>query len=282
MPITRTQGFPLKITKTKSDMSKAEAQIQAAIVKLKKITPPSKYTKQYNTYINGITLNKKIYTQAYLILKNTKSKDLENAINALYKYVSDSTAAYDAAKLGRSYIELPSDILTLPDKLHQFAFKSYNDYEAKNRLLEQYNAYFDSMDKMVKNYRDIQADMGSYVNSINNNTTTIANVYLEVEKKLNSLTDLQNSYLALTIPPKAVSIHQSFGDILKRYIAYCQDYKTTLTKLEEAGQDQMLIQEATFVFDELEIRYKEIAKAFTDFNEKYNGDKSMYSDSENL
>jgi hypothetical protein len=263
-------------------VANSETMIAKAIEDLKKITPPSKYQKQFNLYLQGVTLNKRILTQTKLILQNPRSSSINNAVDALYKYVSETTQAYELSKLGKSYISLPSEVLTLPDKVSQYAFNAYNSYESKSRLLEQYTSYFNSMDSVVFGFQSAKVDFGKNLDLISRNKISIDEIYTEIEKKLLELNDIQSSYNSLTVPSKLAEHHQKLNELIRSYTYYCQDFKSTLMSLEEAGGDHIKLQETSEIFNNLQTKYDSIAKSFVQYVETFSSNQSFYTDINNL
>jgi hypothetical protein len=266
----------------KKIVSEADSKLKKSIDSLKNVTPPAKYANQYKQYLEGLTLNKRIFTQINLILKNTKSKDLENALNSLHDYINETKIAYEASKLGKSYIKLPNDMFTLEEKIRSYAMSSYSDYIAKTTALEQYTIYFTDMDKIVEDFKIQATDLSEILTGIQNNQSSIGDGYRTIEDKLSKLNDIKNRYNGLTVPQKTVNQHQGFNDIINSYTYYCQDFKSNLTKLEEAGSSEENLMDVNMTFDELYVRYKEISKNFSDYLESYNGDKTFYQDINNL
>ena len=260
----------------------ASTILQNTYDEIQKIKPPAKYKAQFSDYVSGIYSNRKIYMQTNLILKNPTSKDLDNAINALYKYVSDASKGYENSKLGKAYIALPAQIVDMPEKINQYAFKSFNDYENRSRSLEEYQSYFKAMDDVLASFNTSKIDLSSNLEPIKNNTISLDDVYIKIENKLSDMSQIQNAYNSLTIPAKMVRRHELFDGILKSYTYYCQDFKLALTKLEEAGNDPTAQAGVNSTFDDLKTKYQIISSNYTDYVNSYYGDKNKYSDINNL
>jgi hypothetical protein len=270
------------INKIRAQILKASSTLQTTYDEIQKIKPPSKYEIQFSNYVNGIYSNRKIFMQTYLILKNTTSKDLDNAINALYKYVSDASKGYENSKLGKAYIALPSQIVAMPEKINQYAFKSFNDYQNRSRSLEEYQSYFKAMDDVLANFNSTKIDLAVNLEPIKQNTVSLDDVYIKIENKLSDMAQIQNVYSSLTLPAKMANKHQELDNILKAYTYYCQDFKQALTKFEEAGSDATAQADVTATFDDLKTKYDTLSRDFTDYVNAYNGDKMKYSDINNL
>jgi hypothetical protein len=266
-----------QLNKIISVISQAEKSLGDSFVSLNKFAPPAKYKTQYQTFVQGVSSNKKIYSQANLILKNTKSKELEKAIEALDGYIGDTTTSYENAKLGKAYIKLPSDILTLWDKVSNYALASYSNYETQSRLLEQYTAYFNSMDVLIEEYANVKTDLNTYVEALNNNQLTIGEVYVEVEKKLGELNRIKGIYTGMAVPPKTLNQHKIFNSLINNYTSYCEEFKAALTELEEAGDNPEALGEAGLTFEGLYVRYVDLNRSYTDYKKIYDQDKGKYS-----
>lgn len=271
-----------EISKVTKILSNSEAIIQDVLTRVKGISPISKYKTQHDNYLRGIEENKKIFAQTLLILQNPTHKDVDKAVEALYKYVSDSTRLYEQAKLGKAYITLPSELLALPDKISQFVAVEKTDYEAKSRILEQYSKYFTEMDKVINGFKGTKTDLSSYIDQINSNKTTLENVYLNIEKKLMALKDLKASFDKISIPPKSIKNHEQFDNVIKGYMDYCEEFKSNLIQFEEAGTDNDKLTGVNQIFQELKKQYKNLDSSFTDYINKYNQDKQLYGDISNI
>ncbi|MDF2675628.1 MAG: hypothetical protein K0R09_3900, partial [Clostridiales bacterium] len=224
----------------------------------------------------------RILTQTNLILKNTKSKDLQKAVDALDKSIEDTATAYENSKLETVYIKLPSEILTLWDKVGNFAIAAYSDYEVKERLLEQYTEYYNSMDSIIEDFINEKQDLNTYINAISDNRTTISDVYVEIDKKLINLSKIKNSYAKLSVPSKTAKQHGQFNEIINSYSIYCEQFKPVLTELEEAGSNPDALMEVSMSLDGLYVRLQEINFNYTEYKDLYDNDKDIYMNIDNL
>lgn len=265
-----------------SAISKAESSIQGCINSLGKISPPGSYKEHYSSFLEALSLNKKIYTQTNLILKNTKSKDLQKAIDALDKNIGDTEAAYENSKLNKVYIKLPGEILTLWDKVGGYAMASYSNYEAKERLVEQYTEYYNSMDTIIEDFNNEKQDLNTYIEAIRSNQTSISDVYLAIDKKLSQLNRIKNSYTKLSVPSKTAAQHGRFNDIINGYSTYCEEFKSVITQLEEAGSNTDAIMEVNISLDELYVKLQEINVSYNEYKDLYDKDKNIYINIDNL
>lgn len=271
-----------KIANIKSQISDVMTNLQNVLQDIHNLKPPSKYSIQYNNYVNGIYTNRKIFMQVNLILKNTTSNNIDNALNDLYSYVTETSKFYELSKLKKAYISLPSGIIGMPEKVHQYAFKSFNDYENRSQNFQQYTAYFKSMDVILLNFNNTKIDLGNYIGLINNAQMSYDDVYVKIEDKLSELASIENSYNLLSPPSKMGSRHSQLNDIIKLYTNYCQGFKDALTKYEEVSTGASIQAGSAFTLNELKIEYKTISKRFIDYRNAYNGDKTKYSDINNL
>lgn len=265
-----------------SAITKAESSIQGCINNLSEVSPPGDYKEQYSSFREALSLNKKIYTQTNLILKNTKSKDLQKAIDALNKCIKDTSTAYENSKLDRVYIKLPGEILTLWDKVGSYAMASYSNYESKERLLEQYTEYFNSMDKIIEGFVNEKQDLNTYIDAISANQTTISDVYTEIDKKLGRLYNIKNSYTKLSVPSKTAVQHGRFNNLIDRYSEYCSEFKTELTNLKEAGSNTDALMEVNVSLDGLYVKFEDINVSYNEYKELYDKDKDTYLNINNL
>ncbi len=265
-----------------SVIAKAESSIQDSISSLKKISPPANYEDHYSSFLDALSLNKKIFTQTNLILKNTKSKDLQKAIDALDKNIGDTSVAYENSKLKTVYIKLPSEILTLWDKVGNFALVSYSNYEAKAVLLEQYTEYYNTMDNIIEEFINEKEDLNTYIDAIKNGTASISDVYIKIDKKMNQLNKIKSSYAKLSVPSKTAKQHGDLNDILNSYSDYCEQFKPVLTALEEAGSNPDALMEVSSSLDELYVRLQEINASYNEYKELYDKDKDAFMNIDNL
>lgn len=265
-----------------SAISKGESSMQGCINTLSEISAPGSYSNNYSSFLEGLTLNKKIFTQSNLILKNTKSKDLQKAIDALKKYIEDTVTAYDNSKLEKVYIEIPSEILSLSDKVGDYALTSYSNYESKARLLEQYTEYFNSMDIIIEDFINEKEDLNTYINAIENSQTSIGEVYVAIDKKLSSLNKIRGSYSKLSVPSKTAKQHGRFNDIINDYSTYCEQFKAVLTELEEAGSNPDALMEVSMSLDDKYVKLQAINALYIEYKELYDKDKDIYMNIDNL
>ncbi|MCX7885021.1 MAG: hypothetical protein N2448_08350 [Caloramator sp.] len=271
-----------KLNEIISVLSKSENTLQNVINNLSQVSPPQKFKVQFDNLFQGVSLNKKIYTQTLLILKNTKSNNLMSASINLENYIQQTYQHYENAKLDKISILLPSDILVLSDKIYQYASKVYSNHEAKTRLLEQYNNYFYSMDKIISDYQNAKTNLNDELKQIRNGKVTIENIYIKIENKLSFLDSISISYNTLSVPVKVAEQHQKFNNLITMYTNYCLDFKSSLYKLEEATKDEVTLMEINMQLENLNNQYNKINDSFFEFLDKYNEIKSFYTDINNL
>lgn len=271
-----------KIDNMINTISSSEKAIGKALDELKSINPPERLKTQFDGYINAVSINRRILYQTCLILKNPRSNDLQKALDALDKYVTETEKAYKAIKLEKSSIKLPDDILLLPENMRQYSTVIYNDYTAKTNALEQYTQYFDSMDPIIYEYKSEMYDLNNYIILIKDGQTTVDTVYAEAEKRLVKLTEIKNEYIQISLPARIVDQHNIFNDLIDKFTYYCQDFKSTLMMLNEAGTNEDSLLEVNTKLDELEARYKEIKNDFKTFSQNYESNKAFYKDINNL
>lgn len=273
-----------EITSIKDTIASASTNLKHVTEKIDLLRPPAKYEDQYAAFARGIYLNRLIFSQSNLIIKNTKSSPQmrESAIKSLSVNILETSKNYEASKLKKASIKLPQGILQMSDKVGSYALNVYNDYENKVQNLEQYTSYFKTMNDLVARLNASKEDLNIYLNFIKANTLGMEDVYVKIESKLSDLTDIETDYTALAVPPKMGTRHSQFDEILKSYMNYCTDYKEVLTSYEAAGSDPAAQSTVTAAFDDLLAKYNVISKNCTNYSISLNNDKDIYSNTDNL
>lgn len=271
-----------QLNKIKNTLDSAAANVQLVMNDLQKINPPSKYNKQYKLFVQAVELNKKVIKLSDDIIAKPNSPELQTSIETLAKYVSECTNCYNNSKLNDIYVSLPSDMLTLPDRLGVYAMKAYGDFQNKSSVFAQYQTYFNLMDDVVNSFENTKSDLNTNVKLIDSNSTTFDSVYSSIENKLSKLSDIKTSYNSLPVPPKAASRHEAFNKILNAYSYYCQDFKTAMLLYEESFSDSSKLESSKDSFKNLEKQYNKISSMFSDYLKKYNSDKTLYTDINNI
>lgn len=271
-----------ELQKIISIVSKGETSMQGCINSLGEITAPASYSNSYSSLMEGLVLNKKIFTQTNLILKNTKSKDLQKAIDALDKFIGDTKTAYDNVQPEKVHIKLPGEILTLWDKVGGYALAAYSDYEVKDRLLEQYTEYYHSMDTILEEFVNEKEDLNTYIDSISKNQITIGEVYVKIDKKLSNLNKIRDSYSRLSVPAKTAKQHGFFNDVISSYFTYCEEFKSVLTELEEAGDNPDALMEVSISLEDKFVRLQGVNSMYVEYKDLYDKDKDLYMKADNL
>lgn len=255
--------------------------LENVLLDISSVKPIIKYRSEYDNLINGIHSNKDIFTQANLILKNTKSTRIKSAVGDLSGFITTTTRYYEASKLKKAYIILPDSIKALPDKINSFAMDSYRYYQNRSHNNELYTSYFSSMDKVINAFNNDKIDLGINIDQINAGTLSIDDVYIKIENKLSEISEVQSTYDALSPPPKMGDRHKAFDDLIKTYSYYCQDFKTALSSYEEALTNTSELGSAKSAFDDLKSKYTTLSIDFTNYYNGYIDDKAKYSDINN-
>jgi hypothetical protein len=256
--------------------------IDKSINELAKYNSIPKYMEQFNAFRAGIEANKKIYTQAILILRSQGNKGIVDALSSLDAIITETTKNYDKAKLSKVHIVLPNEILNLGGDVRTFAMNAYNDFEAKSMLLEQYTAYFNAMEKVNSDFQKSKVDFSVYVNAMETGNKTLSDIYIDIDKKLIEISSIKSSYDAISVPSKLAAKHKKFDTIIKDYFLYSNNYKAFLTELEEAGENKDALNALVGDFEKLNTKYGDISKSFTEYTSNFNTDKYFYQDLNNL
>lgn len=269
------------INDIKQKLSASLSDIQNILTDVNKIKAPVRYENQFDLYVKGIESNKNFINQIILILNNSKSNDVVNAVETANKYIDESKKYYEASKLKKVYIEIPAGIYSIPDKISKYAFKVLSEYQSKSLLLEQYTSYFDNMDNLLNEFKGVKTSLNSNYLNLVNNETSFDKVYIAIEKKLIEINGMQDMYNNISVPASLASNHKMFNNILNSYTNYCMDFKNTVTKFEESSsQDNS--SEIKKLFESLEKNYDSTDKSFNDYINNYNGNKAFYTDITNL
>lgn len=251
--------------------------IQGVTSKLEDITVPSRYADDISALIEGTKENKKVYDQTVLILKNTKSPKLEDAITSLGNYIDKSVQNYSSVNLAHIQVTLPNNILMINDTVHQYAFRAYNDYEAKNREIELYTAYYTAMDTVVRGLQSNLEDFSSSIILIKNNVRSAADIYSKIDKKLIALYDLKDSYSKISLPPKVVTSHKKFGSFLDQYISYCRSYKNAISSLSDSDNTEETLLSISSNLDKLSADFKKLISSYSAYTDTFYNDMDIYT-----
>lgn len=247
--------------------------LDKALLQATALAAPGKLKTSYQSLINGIRSNRYIYTQTNLILKNTRSARLSAAMEDLKGYIDNTARCYAAAKLKKASLTLPASVVSLPEQLNAYALKKRSFYESKARTQQLYVGYFNSMDGILKQFSTTKTDLNINLDQIDAGTLSIEDVYIKIENKLSELATLQTKYEALSPPPKAAELHTAFNSILDTYTNYCQDFKTALSKFEEAQGNDAETAAAKNTFIDLKNKYSALSVTYTDYINNYNSTK---------
>ncbi|KRQ87180.1 hypothetical protein ABG79_00978 [Caloramator mitchellensis] len=268
------------ITNIINDIKKSEQSFNEIINNVEQISPPEKYISEHKTVLEAIRNNKKIVTQARLILSNLKSKNIPNAISDFNKYINDTNILYSNLKTAK--ISLPDDFSKFPDTLQTFAYKYFENYDKKNRLFEQYQDYFVSTDAIISQFINTKVNLSIYLDKMKNNHMSIENINAEIEKRLIFLEDIKNTYLEVAAPEKVVDAHSKLDAILEGFELYCKDFKSNLLELSNAGSDEAKLLQISQKFEELEKSYNLLTEDWMRFLDEYNNLKDEFSDINNI
>lgn len=270
-----------EVNKLITSLSTNYDNIQKTLNELMAYNPNSKYSEQFDAFRKGVGFNAKILQQTILILRNP-TKDTDNALKDLDTYLSETTKYYNMAKLRNFSISLPNEMLAISGNVTTYATKANNDYEAKKRLLEQYTEYISSMENIHKSFQTAMVDLSSNFDLILSGKRSMGDVYVDVDKKMTEINSIKNSYDSINVPSKFANQHKKFNTIIESYFNYCQEFKNTLTAIEETGNDKEKLDALGEDIDSIRIRYVEIKNSFDNYLNQFNSDKYYYQDINNL
>lgn len=262
--------------------SASEAAIRKALSVAKEITIPAKYQDQFNQLITGMDYNKKIYSQALLLLKNPTSSDRTAALEDLNNYISEAASLYYKGKVNEISIELPNEILSLQGTIDSYSEDIYKEYQDKLVILSKNKEYYDAMESIINNFKNEMGDLSLSFNRITSKQATVPEIYSNIEKKLLSLTKIITAYNEITAPSVAGDVHKGFYGIINAYIIYCQDYESALLTYQAAGEDEAALAECSVTIGYLNNKYVDISNNFDAYHTSFNDSKDKYTDINNI
>ena len=260
----------------------AEGELKKAITATRKISIPSKYQTQYEQLLAGMDFNKKLYTQALLIIENPTSADRADALKDLGAYISSAASSYYKGEINGVAIELPNEILSLQGTVDNYSEDIYNEHQDKITELNKNKEYYDAMNDVIRSFKNEMTDLSYSFKKITSGQSTVTDIYSVIEKKLISLTNINTDYKALSVPAVAADVHKSFNSILDSYISYCEDYESALLEYQSAGQDETALAQCSITLGDLDEQYVNIYNNFENFSTSFSNSKNKNTDSTNL
>jgi hypothetical protein len=260
----------------------SESEIRKAISATKEIAIPAKYQSQFDQLIAGMDYNKKIYSQALLLIKNPTSSDRDAALKDLNNYISEAASSYYKGEVNGISIELPNEILSLQGTIDTYSEDIYKEHQGKLEILNKNKEYYEAMDDIIKNFKSEMTDLSISFKKITNNQAKVSDVYSNIEKKLLSLTKISTTYNGLTAPSVAGDVHKSFNSVITAYISYCQDYESALLTYQDAGEDEAALAECSVTIGSLDNEYVDISNSFEAFKTSFDNSKDKYTDINNI
>jgi len=277
-----SEGDEETISQIKDVFSDAESAIKKAVSATKKITIPAKYKDQFKQLIAGMDYNKKIYSQALLLIKNPTSSDRDAGLNDLGNYISEAASSYNKGIINGISIELPNEILSLQGTIDTYSEDLYNEYKDKLDVLNKNKEYYTAMENIITNFRNEMTDLSTSFKKITNSQSTVSEVYSSIEKKLLTLTNIKKSYNELTAPSVAGDVHKSFNSVINAYISYCQNYESALLTYQAAGSDEAALAELSVTISSLDNEYVNISISLETFYASFCDSRDKYTDINNI
>lgn len=276
------EGDTETISQVKDAFSNAESEIKKAVSSTKGITIPAKYKEQFDQLVEGMDYNKKIYSQALLLLKNPTSSDRDDGLKDLGDYISEAASAYNKGVINDISIELPNEILSLQGTIDTYTDDIYKEHKDKLDALNKNKEYYTAMEKIIVNFRNEMTDLSTNFKKITNNQSTVSEVYSYIEKKLLSLTKINTEYNELTAPSVAGDVHKNFNSVVNAYISYCRSYENALLTYQAAGSDEAALAESSVTISSLDNDYVNISNNFENYNASFNSSRDKYTDINNI
>lgn len=277
-----SEGDAETISQIKDALSNAESTLRKAVSSTKEVTIPAKYKEQFDQLVEGMDYNKKIYSQALLLLKNPTSSERDAGLNDLGNYISKAASAYNKGNINGISIELPNEILSLQGTIDTYTGGIYEEYKDKLDALSKNKEYYAAMEKIIGNFRNEITDLSTNFKKITNNQSTVSEVYSYIEKKLLSLTKINTEYNELTAPSVAGDVHKSFSSVINAYISYCQSYESALLTYQAAGSDEAALAESSVTISSLDNEYVNISNNLESFYTNFGNSRDKYTDINNI
>lgn len=185
-----------------------------------KIAAPSVYSKSNESLKEAIKLNRQIYQQLGLILKNPAASDIEKNIELLSQYVDDCMKNYTAVKIDKVSFSLPTGILSITSRVQPWAKQKQAEYSQIMSLIDSFSKYFDDMARLFVNYDSSAKDLSQLTRTVRNGQEPWDKLFDEIGASEKAIQTLKADYQKLSVPSELKNINKRFDPILDELLSY--------------------------------------------------------------
>lgn len=185
-----------------------------------KIIAPSTYSDSHQKLGEAIKLNKSIYQQLDIVLRNPIHPDTKKNMDLLSNYIDSCMNNYSQVKVKNVSISLPNEILSITSKLQPWIKQKQTEYGQIATLITAFAKYFDDMAKLFVTYDSAAADFNQTLRSVRSDQEKWEKLFSQIDNSEKIVKSVKTDYEKLSIPAELRTINKRFGPILDEQLSY--------------------------------------------------------------
>ncbi len=254
--------------KIRKDMPSKIDALSKQKEELSSMTATDKYTKDHDNLINGVDKNILMYRQIDAILRNPAGKDVDKAGEDLKKYRDEAIESYSLVNIKNIKVGFPDSSIKLVDYTSNYVnelVKLSRDKEiSQNQNLE----FINNLDAIISKFSTINSNLTIQMSKVRNEKGNMDNVTALAEKNKDQLSSIQQEFLSLTVPSKAVNCYKLFKTTLENFDTYLESFIYSANNEKLSGSD-LSAEKVSELYAEPNSKFNDIAKGYSGFLKAY-------------
>ena len=265
------------------DVNSARKQLPNIIKNLSKLKdnisnsePTSRYKKDNESLISGLSKNLLIYRQTLAIINNPSGKDVKKSSEDLKTFRNDCMNFYSLVDIKDIEIALPKTSLVFIDNVLNYSDSAVMIRKETDIKSQQNQEFITNTNELSTNFLNARTNLYLNVLKVRNNELSYDDILSLVDDEVTKLGIVQNDFNNLSVPPSAIPTYQAFKPLLDTQDSYLRDFKLALTSEkvqalnEVVGSSKLdaLYTSSNVLYVDVQTSYNNFIKVYTDLKNK--------------
>lgn len=227
------------------------------------IPAPSNYSSAHSKLIEAVKLNKQIYQQLEIILKNPTNSEVQKNKDALVNYTDQCMNNYTSIRINNFNFTLPNEIIDISAKTTPWIKQKQAEYSQVTSLIATFSKYFENISKIVLSYDGLKVDFTQALKKAQNDKTEWDNFFVLIDNNEKTVKDIKTNYEKISVPSQLKAFNSSFAPILDDTLTYYSKLRFAAQSEKDIKKEGMSPSELAKKMIEVEALYQDAEKSNT-------------------
>ncbi|MGL5244791.1 MAG: hypothetical protein ACRC7R_06390, partial [Sarcina sp.] len=226
----------INVDKSLDALSKNKNSLEHIKDSILKTETSKKYEPIFKNLTLAIDSNLKLYDHSILLLKNLKSNDINEGLENLNSFISETNKAYELCKKDGLDASLTKDGQAFYDSFNFYVNELVKINRDSTIASSQKSEFALCLEKYIHELSLINKDLMPSIETIRNEKRDLSIMIDDINKKLDSLMELKNDFYSISIPSDLETYFDDFNSLIDKSFIYLYSLKDALKEEASFGK----------------------------------------------